>query len=104
MLREQDKGSAYPTVKGITYEESSERTPIEPLTERELEVLQLMGYGSKNSEIAVKLFVSEGTIKTHVHHIIQKLRVEDRTQFEAILNQAPEVHGCLVLFMFIANV
>ncbi|WP_280522994.1 response regulator transcription factor [Paenibacillus physcomitrellae] len=53
---------------------------VEPLTEREKEVLQQMGYGKKNAEIAVTLFVSEGTVKTHVHNIIQKLGARDRTQ------------------------
>jgi DNA-binding NarL/FixJ family response regulator len=52
----------------------------EPLTERELEVLQLMAYGRRNVEIAGLLSVSEGTIKTHVHRILQKFGVEDRTQ------------------------
>ncbi len=53
---------------------------LEPLTERELDVLQHMAYGKRNSEIAAQLFVSEGTVKTHVHNILQKLRAEDRTQ------------------------
>jgi DNA-binding NarL/FixJ family response regulator len=53
---------------------------IEPLTNREIEVLQLMAYGKKNREIAKVLCISEGTIKTHVHSIIQKLYVVDRTQ------------------------
>ncbi|MDB5084242.1 MAG: response regulator transcription factor [Bacilli bacterium] len=52
----------------------------EPLTERETAVLQQMAYGRRNSEIAALLYVSEGTIKTHVHRILQKLGVEDRTQ------------------------
>ncbi|KIL38106.1 LuxR family transcriptional regulator [Gordoniibacillus kamchatkensis] len=52
----------------------------EPLTEREIEVLQQMAYGRRNSEIADILQVSQGTVKTHVHHIYQKLGVEDRTQ------------------------
>lgn len=52
----------------------------EPLTERELDVLQQMAYGKRNAEIATQLFVSEGTVKTHVHNILQKLRAEDRTQ------------------------
>jgi len=51
-----------------------------PLTERELEVLQLLAYGKRNHELASILYVSEGTIKTHIHNIIQKLGVEDRTQ------------------------
>lgn len=52
----------------------------EPLTEKELEVLQLMAYGRRNSEIAAALCISEGTVKTHVHHILGKLGALDRTQ------------------------
>lgn len=39
-----------------------------------------MAYGKRNTEIAAFLYVSEGTVKTHVHRILQKLRVVDRTQ------------------------
>lgn len=53
---------------------------LEPLTDRELEVLQHMAYGRRNAEIAGLLSVSEGTVKTHVHRILQKFGVEDRTQ------------------------
>ncbi len=53
---------------------------LEPLTERELEVLQSIAYGKRNFEIADELYVSESTVKTHVHNIIQKLGVKDRTQ------------------------
>jgi DNA-binding NarL/FixJ family response regulator len=56
------------------------RIPFEPLTERELEILQQMALGRRNAEIADILCVSEGTVKTHVHRIIQKFGVEDRTQ------------------------
>ncbi|BFH64611.1 response regulator [Paenibacillus azoreducens] len=52
----------------------------EPLTERELEVLQEMAYGLKNEDIAANLHISESTVKTHVHRILQKIGVEDRTQ------------------------
>lgn len=52
----------------------------EPLTDREIEVLQLMAYGLKNVDIARRLHLSEGTVKTHVHRILQKLDVDDRTQ------------------------
>jgi DNA-binding NarL/FixJ family response regulator len=53
---------------------------LEPLTEREQEVLQQMAFGRRNPEIADILCVSEGTVKTHVHRILQKFGVEDRTQ------------------------
>jgi DNA-binding NarL/FixJ family response regulator len=52
----------------------------EPFTKRELEVLQQMAYGLRNEEIADKLFVSESTVKTHVHRILQKCNAQDRTQ------------------------
>jgi DNA-binding NarL/FixJ family response regulator len=52
----------------------------EPLTEREGEILQQMAFGHRNADIARILSVSEGTVKSHVHRIIQKLGVQDRTQ------------------------
>ncbi|REE83909.1 LuxR family two component transcriptional regulator [Paenibacillus taihuensis] len=53
---------------------------LEPLTEREQEILQEMAYGLRNDRIAQKLFISEGTVKSHVHRILQKFGCEDRTQ------------------------
>jgi LuxR family maltose regulon positive regulatory protein len=50
----------------------------EPLSERELEVLGLVAEGLSNREIADKLFLSVGTVKTHVHNIFGKLGVESR--------------------------
>lgn len=53
---------------------------LEPLTEREQEILQEMAYGLRNEQIAAKLFITEGTVKSHVHRILQKFGCEDRTQ------------------------
>lgn len=53
---------------------------IEPLSERELDVLQLMVQGCSNNAIADTLNISLPTVKTHVQHILQKLHVSDRTQ------------------------
>ena len=53
---------------------------LEPLSERELEVLRLMAAGQSNSEIARTLFVSLGTVKTHLRHIYGKLDAHTRTQ------------------------
>lgn len=52
----------------------------EPLTERELEVLELIVAGCSNAIIADKLYISVGTVKTHVRSILNKLCADDRTQ------------------------
>jgi len=52
----------------------------EPLSERELEILRLIGQGASNREIARTLFLAEGTVKNHVTNILGKLDVRDRTQ------------------------
>jgi DNA-binding NarL/FixJ family response regulator len=51
----------------------------ETLTERELEVLQLLAFGYTNRDIAGRLYVSPDTVKTHLEHIYQKLGANDRT-------------------------
>jgi DNA-binding NarL/FixJ family response regulator len=50
----------------------------EPLSQRELEVLQLVAAGTTNREAAARLFISEATVKTHLLHIYGKLGVGDR--------------------------
>ena len=51
---------------------------LDALTSREREVLALIGRGKTNGEIAAELFVSEGTVKTHINHVFTKLRLRDR--------------------------
>lgn len=53
---------------------------LEALTDRELEILDLLSSGMSNQQIAQQLFLSLSTVKTHVHRIISKLEVSDRTQ------------------------
>jgi DNA-binding NarL/FixJ family response regulator len=53
---------------------------VEPLSERELEILRLVATGDSNKEIAARLYITEGTVKNHVTNILGKLGVRDRTQ------------------------
>ncbi|MCB0169891.1 MAG: tetratricopeptide repeat protein [Anaerolineae bacterium] len=53
---------------------------VEPLSERELEVLRLVAAGSSNREIAKSLIIAQGTVKKHLSNIFGKLNAESRTQ------------------------
>jgi LuxR family maltose regulon positive regulatory protein len=52
----------------------------EPLSERELEVLELIAQGLTNAEIAARLFIAHGTVKRHINNIYGKLQVRHRTE------------------------
>ena len=63
------------------FTELSRRTPSsEELSQRELEILQLMAKGAANKEISAQLSISQSTVKTHIANIFQKLGVNDRTE------------------------
>jgi DNA-binding NarL/FixJ family response regulator len=53
---------------------------VDALTSRETEVLRLIAAGATNREIAVRLFLSEGTVKNHISRILGRLGLRDRTQ------------------------
>jgi NarL family two-component system response regulator LiaR len=57
-----------------------QRSPLNDLTPRELEVLTLIARGRSNHEIAQELVISEPTVRTHVANILSKLHLTDRTQ------------------------
>ncbi|MFQ5555301.1 MAG: response regulator [Acidimicrobiia bacterium] len=61
-------------------EKSEESTVADALTERELDVLRLLGKGLSNASIAEQLFLSEGTVRNYVSAVLSKLHLEDRTQ------------------------
>ncbi|MCO5192435.1 MAG: response regulator transcription factor [Anaerolineae bacterium] len=63
--------------------QSAETRPqplVEPLSNREMEILEILATGASNKEIAAQLFIAEGTVKNHVTNILGKLGVRDRTQ------------------------
>lgn len=67
----------------VPWEERAER-PTEPITSRELEVLQLVADGLENREIAARLFLSVETVKTHVRHVFAALNARSRAHAVAI--------------------
>ncbi len=67
-------------------------TVLDDLTERELEVLVLVSRGLTNGQIAERLFLSEGTVKTHVKRIFAKLALHDRTQAVILAYEVGLVH------------
>ncbi len=84
-IREVGQGNSYlPPAIALKLAKSihreREQALVEPLTEREIDVLKLIGQGLSNKEIAEKLILSEGTVRTHVHNILDKLGLQHRTQ------------------------
>jgi DNA-binding NarL/FixJ family response regulator len=75
-----------PAVAGKLFTQVVQGTPdpqstlIDTLTEREKEILRLLGTGLSNADIAARLYFSEGTVRNYVSSILNKLGVADRTQ------------------------
>jgi DNA-binding NarL/FixJ family response regulator len=63
------------------------------LSERELEVLRLLGSGEPNAEIAGRMFVSEATVKTYVSRLLAKLDLANRTQAAILAHEAGLLEG-----------
>lgn len=64
----------------------------EALTDREVEILQQVAEGNRNRDIADRLFISEGTVKVHIKHIMEKLGANDRTQAITIAVRRGIIH------------
>jgi DNA-binding NarL/FixJ family response regulator len=65
----------------------------EPLTEREIEVLRLVAAGKSNREIGQKLFISESTVKGHLHNLFSKLSVLSRTEAISVATRRGLIQG-----------
>jgi DNA-binding NarL/FixJ family response regulator len=71
---------------------AKESEPLDDLTEREMEVLGLLGQGMSNKEIAYKISVSEKTVKAHVSSILNKLNLPGRTHAALYASKRGLVH------------
>ncbi len=75
-----------PSEEPIAEEKTSESI-LDTLTKRELEVVDLIGYGYSNGDIAKILFISEHTVKDHTKNIYRKLEVHSRFELAALVNR-----------------
>lgn len=80
-----DKGSVSRVVSKLLEQEGGRED--HPLTQRELEVVRMVARGLRNRAIAEQLFISEGTVKIHLHNIYQKLGIDGRLEL-AVYAQA----------------
>ncbi len=70
----------------IDKQDETEPLELAELTPREVEVLNLIGIGCTNREIAQQLYIAEGTVKSHVTHILNRLNLKNRSQIAIYAN------------------
>lgn len=75
-----DKGSMDRALGRLLQREEGSQEAAETLTPRELEIVRMVASGLRNRAIAEKLFISEGTVKIHLHNIYQKIAVDGRLE------------------------
>ncbi|MGY1701268.1 response regulator transcription factor [Geodermatophilus sp. SYSU D00766] len=97
---EQGETVCHPRIaRNLFNELASRRAPAEPclpdqhLTPREIEIARLIGHGAANKQIAAELHLSVATIKNHVHSVLRKLQVENRSQVASLLIHDPMMLG-----------
>lgn len=66
------------SIKNLLLERQSSQSPIDSLTDREIDVLRLVATGISNKQIAGQLFISEETVKVHIRNLLRKLNVHSR--------------------------
>ncbi len=81
----QGQPSLHPTIarkllQEISHPAVARPTTVDPLTEREVEVLRLVAKGASNRQIAEQMVISEATVRTHVSNILGKLHLASRTE------------------------
>ncbi|WP_414550855.1 response regulator transcription factor [Anabaena sp. CCY 0017] len=74
------------TFTSESYSENISKT-ANPLTQREQEILSFLAAGKTNQQIALELYITPGTVRVHVHAILHKLEVSDRTQAVVVATQ-----------------
>lgn len=85
IIKNTNKGASWldPRIANIvlnSFKKEFKKTKDSPLTEREIDILNLIAKGCSNIQISETLFISLNTVKTHIKNIFKKLEVEDRTQ------------------------
>ena len=75
-----EKRSVTSALEKLLERETARNEAAQVLSPREIEIIQQAAAGLRNVEIGKKLFISEGTVKIHLHHIYQKLGIDSRTK------------------------
>ncbi|HEX9138041.1 MAG TPA: response regulator transcription factor [Nitrospirota bacterium] len=73
-----EKRTVSSALERLLQREAGKQEAVQALTSREIEIIKQLATGLRNSEIAERLFISEGTVKMHLHNIYQKLGVDTR--------------------------